>query len=60
MWPRTGDRATRTAFAERWAAELGTPAYAMDDETAIKVDGNIVEVVSEGYWKAFTRDSEAG
>ncbi len=41
------------AEAERWAAELGLPAYAIDDETAIKwVDGD-VEVVSEGHWKLF-------
>jgi dipeptidase E len=41
------------AEAERWAAGLGGPAYAIDDETAIKVvDGN-VEVVSEGHWKLF-------
>jgi len=39
------------AFAERWAAEIGVPAYAMDDETAIKVDDGAVEVVSEGHWK---------
>jgi dipeptidase E len=43
------------AHAERWAAGLRVPGYAMDDETAIKVvDGN-VEVVSEGQWKLFTR-----
>jgi dipeptidase E len=49
------------AFAERWAAELGAPAYAMDDETAIKVDGDTVEVVSEGFWKAFVPGgSQAG
>ena len=37
----------------RWAAGLGNPAYAMDDQTAIKVaDGN-VEVVSEGQWQAY-------
>ena len=42
------------ANAERWAAEIAGPAYAMDDETAIKVvDGN-VEVISEGQWKRFT------
>lgn len=41
------------AAAERWAADLGLPAYAIDDETAIKwVDGE-VEVVSEGRWKFF-------
>jgi dipeptidase E len=42
------------AFAERWAAEIGVPAYAMDDETAIKVHDGAVEVVSEGHWKMFT------
>jgi dipeptidase E len=39
------------AFAERWAAGLGVPAYAMDDQTAVKVDDGAVEVVSEGHWK---------
>jgi dipeptidase E len=39
------------AFAERWAAGLGVPAYAMDDQTAINVDDGAVEVVSEGHWK---------
>jgi dipeptidase E len=42
------------AFAERWAAALGIPAYAMDDQTAIKVDNGVVEVVSEGHWKLLT------
>ena len=39
------------AEAERWAAEIGLPAYAIDDQTAIKVVGGDVEVVSEGQWK---------
>ena len=39
------------AAAERWAADLGIPAYAIDDETAITwVDGTVA-VVSEGHWK---------
>jgi len=42
------------SFAERWAAGLGVPAYAMDDQTAIKVDDGAVEVVSEGHWKLLT------
>ena len=42
------------ANAERWAARMGVPGYAIDDETAIKVTGEIVEVVSEGHWKLFT------
>jgi len=36
--------------AERWAADIGVPAYAIDDQTAIKVVGGSVEVVSEGRW----------
>src|SRR6185312_14539835 len=42
------------AAAETWAADLGVPAYAIDDETAIKVVDGAVEVVSEGHWKLFT------
>ncbi|HUQ42107.1 MAG TPA: Type 1 glutamine amidotransferase-like domain-containing protein [Candidatus Limnocylindrales bacterium] len=38
------------AAAERWATGVGNPAYAMDDQTAIKVTGGTVEVVSEGHW----------
>jgi dipeptidase E len=39
------------AEAEQWAAGISGPAYAMDDETAIKVVDGTVEVVSEGHWK---------
>jgi len=42
------------AAAEKWAAEIAGPAYAIDDETAIKVVDGAVEVVSEGHWKLFT------
>jgi dipeptidase E len=42
------------AAAERWAAGLSGPAYAIDDDTAIKVVDGTVEVVSEGHWKLFT------
>ncbi len=42
------------ANAEKWAARLPVPVYAMDDETAIKVTGGTVDVVSEGHWKLFT------
>src|SRR6266498_183267 len=47
------------AFAERWAAGIQVPAYAIDDETAIKVVDRTVEVVSEGHWKLFTPSPEA-
>jgi dipeptidase E len=42
------------AGAERWAAVIRGPAYAIDDETAIKVTDGSLEVVSEGHWKLFT------
>ena len=29
------------------------PAYAIDDDTAVKVIDGTVEVVSEGHWKLF-------
>lgn len=41
------------ADAERWAGGMSTTAYAIDDETAIKVVDGEVEVVSEGHWKKF-------
>ena len=40
--------------AERWAAGLAAPAYALDDESAIKVVDGSMTVVSEGHWKLFT------
>nr|WP_154894103.1 Type 1 glutamine amidotransferase-like domain-containing protein [Paenibacillus xylanexedens] len=42
------------AAAERWAAGIQGPTYAIDDQTAIKVIDGTVEVVSEGHWKHFT------
>jgi dipeptidase E len=42
------------AEAERWAAGIPNPAYAIDDQTAIKVTDGTVEVVSEGHWRLFT------
>jgi dipeptidase E len=42
------------ADAEKWAAGMPVPCYAIDDETAIKVTNGTVEVVSEGHWKLFT------
>ena len=42
------------AEAERWAAGIQNPAYAIDDQTAIKVVDDTVEVVSEGHWKVLT------
>jgi dipeptidase E len=41
------------ANAERWAARIPAPTYAIDDETAIKVIDGAAQVVSEGHWKLF-------
>ena len=41
------------AAAEAWAAGLPNPAYAIDDQTAIKVTDDGVEIVTEGHWKLF-------
>jgi dipeptidase E len=42
------------AAAEAWAAGLPNPAYAIDDQTAIRVVDDEVEVITEGHWKLFT------
>jgi dipeptidase E len=44
------------ANAEKWASKLPVPVYAIDDQSAIKVVNDTVEVVSEGHWKLFNPD----
>jgi dipeptidase E len=44
-----------TANAEKWAAKLSVPVYAIDDQTAIKLVNGTFEIVSEGHWKLFIR-----
>ncbi|GAA0238692.1 Type 1 glutamine amidotransferase-like domain-containing protein [Cryptosporangium japonicum] len=41
------------ADAERWAADIGGPAYAIDEQTAIQVVGGTVDMISEGEWSKF-------
>jgi len=41
------------ANAEKWAARIPAPTYAIDDDSAIKVVDGAAEVVSEGQWKLF-------
>ena len=41
------------AAAETWAAEIAGPAYAICDDTAIRVVDDEVDVVSEGHWRHF-------
>jgi len=43
------------AAAEKWAAGMKGPAYAIDDQTAINVIDGEVEVISEGHWKQFSQ-----
>jgi dipeptidase E len=43
----------RMADAERWAAGLAGPAYAIDDDTGLQVVDGKVEVISEGHWRFF-------
>ena len=50
---------TSLANIERWAAGIPVPAYAIDDQTAIKVTDGAVEVVSEGQWKLFSASPDA-
>jgi dipeptidase E len=42
------------ANAEKWAARIPAPTYAIDDQTAIKVTDGTVDIISEGNWKLFT------
>jgi dipeptidase E len=41
------------ANAEKWAARIPAPTYAIDDDSAVKVVDGVAEVVSEGRWKLF-------
>lgn len=41
------------AQARAWAARIGGAAYAIDDASALAVEGTDVEVVSEGQWHRF-------
>ncbi|SDH43450.1 Type 1 glutamine amidotransferase-like domain-containing protein [Microbacterium pygmaeum] len=43
------------AAAEQWAAALDHPAYAIDDQTAIRVADGEVRVVTEGVWRHFPK-----
>ncbi|GAA1933780.1 Type 1 glutamine amidotransferase-like domain-containing protein [Nocardioides hwasunensis] len=55
IFPHVGAFPTNTfEAAEEWAADLGNPAYALDEQSAVVVDGDRVEVVSEGEWRALS------
>ena len=42
-----------TERARQWAANIAGPAFAIDDQTAVVVDGAGVRVVSEGNWEFY-------
>jgi len=43
----------RFATVQKYAKSRPNPVYAIDDQTAIKVEGKKVEVISEGSWKLY-------
>jgi dipeptidase E len=43
------------ANAEKWAARIPAPTYAIDDQTAVKVTDSTVDVISEGRWKHWSQ-----
>lgn len=54
IFPHLGLFPTNTlAHAERWAAEIDGPAYAIDEQTAIRVVDGTTDVISEGNWTRF-------
>ena len=48
-----GSPGNSLAAAEKWAAALPNPAYAMDDASAIRVVDDAVDILSEGEWHFF-------
>jgi hypothetical protein len=50
-WLRAAD--VLLADAQRWAADIAAPAYAIDEQTAITVLDGTATVVSEGKWTKF-------
>jgi dipeptidase E len=43
----------RVKYIQKIADEIPEPVYAIDDNTAVMVNGKKIEVVSEGKWKKF-------
>ncbi len=41
------------ANAERWAAKLPVPTYAIDDQSAVVVTNGAVDIATEGAWRLF-------
>ncbi|MDF9278600.1 Type 1 glutamine amidotransferase-like domain-containing protein [Arthrobacter sp. EH-1B-1] len=43
------------AAAEKWAGGIQQPSYAIDDQTAISVTDDAVDVLTEGIWRYFPK-----
>ena len=43
------------AAAEKWAGGIQHPSYAIDDQTAISVTDDAVDVLTEGIWRYFPK-----
>ena len=41
------------AAADKWSEEIGSLCYAIDDQSAIRVEDGEVSVISEGLWKKY-------
>ncbi len=39
--------------AQKWAAHIPAPTYAIDDQSAVAVVDGAVQVISEGQWHLF-------
>jgi dipeptidase E len=48
-----GEPGNSLAAAERWAAGIRHPSYAIDDQTALRVTDDGVEVITEGQWRYY-------
>lgn len=55
--PGRPERSTERLAAA--AAQLSFPLYALDDQSAVRVDGDDVRVVGEGQWQLFDRQPSA-
>jgi hypothetical protein len=47
----SGTDARRPSASSRSSRRADFPAYFIDDQTAIRVDGSEIDVVSEGRWR---------
>ncbi|WP_323961630.1 peptidase E [Arthrobacter sp. JZ12] len=48
------------AAAEKWAAGIRHPSYAIDDQTAISVTDDAVDIITEGTWRYFPKGAAHG